>query len=83
MFDQTDMAAAKEKFGSWAAIGGNVPASLFKAGTPREMEDYVKGLIDTAAPGGGYFVAPGAVIDDATAENVHAYIKATHEHGVY
>ena len=83
MFDQTDMAAVKEKFGSWAAIGGNVPASLFKAGTPQQMEDYVKALIDTAAPGGGYFVAPGAVIDDATAENVHAYIKATHEHGVY
>jgi uroporphyrinogen-III decarboxylase len=83
MFDQTDMAAAKQKFGSWACIGGNVPASLFKAGTPQQMADYVKKLIDTAAPGGGYFVAPGAVIDDATAENVHAYIKATRDYGVY
>jgi uroporphyrinogen-III decarboxylase len=83
MFDQTDMAAVKEKFGGWACVGGNVPASLFKAGTPRQMEDYVKKLIDTCAPGGGFFVAPGAVIDDATAENVHAYIKATKEHGVY
>ncbi|MBN1286703.1 MAG: uroporphyrinogen decarboxylase [Anaerolineae bacterium] len=83
MFDQTDMAAAKEKFGSWACIGGNVPASLFKAGTPQQMEAYVKNLIDTAAPGGGFFVAPGAVIDDAVAENVHAYIKATKEYGVY
>lgn len=83
MFDQSDMAAVKEKFGSWACIGGNVPASLFKAGTPQQMEDYVKRLIDTAAPGGGYFVAPGAVIDDATPENVHAYIKTTREYGVY
>ena len=83
MFDQTDMAAAKAKFGSWACIGGNVPASLFKAGTPQQMKDYVKKLIDTCAPGGGYFVAPGAVIDDATEENVHAYIAATKEFGAY
>lgn len=83
MFDQTDLAAAKEKFGSWACIGGNVPASLFKAGTPQQMEDYVKRSIEIAAPGGGYFVAPGAVIDDARAENVHAYLSATRKYGVY
>jgi len=82
-FDQTDMAAAKEKFGSWACIGGNVPASLFKAGTPQQMEDAVKRLIDTAGPGGGYFIAPGVVIDDAETANVHAYLKAAKEYGVY
>jgi uroporphyrinogen-III decarboxylase len=83
MFDQTDMAAVKEKFGGWACFGGNVPASLFKAGTPQQMENYVKNLIDTVAQDGGYFVAPGAVIDDAVAENVHTYIKTTQEYGVY
>jgi hypothetical protein len=82
-FDRTDMAAAKEKFGSWACIGGNVPASLFKAGSTKQMEDAVKKLIDTAGPGGGYFIAPGAIIDDAVTANVHAYLKTAKEYGVY
>lgn len=83
MFDQTDMAAAKEKIGGWACIGGNVPASLYKAGSPQQMKDYVKELVDIAAPGGGFFLAPGAVVDDATTENLHAYLAAGKEFGVY
>jgi hypothetical protein len=83
MFDQTDMEAVKEKFGSWACFGGNVPASLFKAGTPQEMEEHVKNLIATVGQDGGYFVTPGAVVDDATPENVHAYLRAGREYGVY
>lgn len=82
-FDQTDMSAAKEKIGGWACIGGNVPASLFKAGTPARMEDAVKKLMDTAAPGGGYFIANGAILDDAEAVNVHTYLKAAKNFGVY
>jgi len=83
LFDQTDMAAAKEKIGGWACIGGNVPSSLFMAGTPAQMEDAVKKLMDTAAPGGGYFLSHGAILDDAKAENVHAFLKAGKEYGVY
>jgi uroporphyrinogen-III decarboxylase len=83
LFDQTDMKAVKDKFGPWACIGGNVPASMFKAGTPAQMEEYVKKLLDTCAPGGGFFISPGAVLDHAQAENVHTYLKAAKEYGVY
>jgi hypothetical protein len=83
LFDKTDMAAVKQKFGSWACLGGNVPASLFKAGTPQQMTDYVKQLIDVCAPGGGFFLSPGAVLDHAEADNVHAYLKAGKELGMY
>jgi uroporphyrinogen-III decarboxylase len=82
-FDQTEMAAAKKKIGGWACIGGNVPVSLFQTGAPRQMEDAVKRLIDTAAPGGGYYIAPGASIDDAAPANVHAYLKTARTYGVY
>ena len=71
------------QWASWACVGGNVPASLFKAGTPQQMDDYVKQLIDTCAPGGGFFLSPGAVLDHAEAANVHAYLKAGKEYGVY
>lgn len=83
LFDQTDMAAAKEKVGPWAAIGGNVASSMFVTATPQEMQDDVKALMDTCAPGGGYFLANGAVLDDATEENVAAFLEAGRDHGGY
>ncbi|MFH0730243.1 MAG: uroporphyrinogen decarboxylase family protein [Pseudomonadota bacterium] len=83
LFDRTSMKAAKEKFGGFACIGGNVPASLFATGTPEMMESYCKELIDMAAPGGGFFLAPGAVIDQAKPENMAAYLNATKKFGVY
>jgi hypothetical protein len=83
LFDQTDMAAAKKKIGPWACIGGNVPSSLFMTGAPARMEDAVKKLMDTAAPGGGYFLNNGAVLDDAEADNVHAYLRAGKKYGKY
>lgn len=63
IFDRTDMKAAKEKVTCWGGISGNVPASLFKQGSAQDLDDYCKNLIETCAPGGGFCVAPGAVID--------------------
>jgi hypothetical protein len=82
-FDQTDMAAAKKHFGSWAAIAGNVPSSLLHAGTPEQVSDHVKNLIDTVGKDGGYAMATGAVLDHTTPENLHAMFKTTKEYGVY
>jgi hypothetical protein len=42
-----------------------------------------KKLLEIAAPGGGYSIAPGVSIDDAEPANVHAYLKTAKEHGVY
>ena len=83
IFDQTDMAEAKKKFGSWACVGGNVPSSLFKVGTAEHMEVYVKKLIEACAPGGGFFLSPGAVLDQAKAENIHTYLRIARECGTY
>lgn len=64
-------------------MGGNVPISLFKAGGPEQVEDAVKELMDIAAPGGGFFIAPGAAPDDAELPNVRAFLKAVKDYGVY
>ena len=82
-FDQTDMANAKKSFGPWAAIGGNVPGSLFQTGTPETMRAYVRQLMDTCKPGGGYFMAPGVVVDHAKEENFRAWLEAGIEYGAY
>jgi hypothetical protein len=82
-FDQTDMAKAKEILGDVACIGGNMPSALLSVGTPQDVKDYARKLIDTAGKNGGYIMANGAVIDEAKPENVHAMIDFTKEYGVY
>lgn len=83
LFDQTDMAVAKEKIGPWAGIGGNVPSSLFLTATPEQMREDVRELMEVCAPGGGYFLCNGAVMDDGTEENIKAYLQAGRDFGAY
>ena len=82
-FDATDMAKAKKTIGQVACIGGNVPNDLLSVGTPSQVKDYVKNLIDTCAKGGGYIVANGVAADDARPENMKAMIDFTKEYGIY
>lgn len=82
-FDLTDMAQVKKKFGSWAAFGGNVSGSLLYTCTAKQVEDFVKNLIDTVARDGGFALATGVVLDHAKAENLHAMFKTCKEYGVY
>jgi len=77
------MKTAKEKLGGKACIGGNVPASLFAAGTAEQVDQYCKELMEQVAPGGGFFLAPGAVIDHASPETIHAFVQSTKKYGVY
>jgi hypothetical protein len=82
-FDATDMAKAKRILGDVACIGGNVPTDLLSVGTPQQIKDYVKKLIDTCAKGGGYVVANGVAADNVKPENVKVMIDFTKEYGVY
>jgi len=83
MIDNTDMAKAKKTLGSVACLAGNMPSALLKLGTPQEVKDYAKKLIDTCSKGGGFIMSNGAFFDDAKPENVHAMIDFTKEYGVY
>lgn len=83
MVDQTDMTKAKETLGKNACLIGNVSSSLLGLGTPQEVKEYVKKLIDTAGKDGGLIVSNGAFFDEAKAENVKAMVDAAKEYGVY
>ncbi len=83
IFSQIDMAVAKALIGPWACIAGNVPASLFKQGSQEMLESYCKDLIETCAPGGGFFLFPGAVIDQANPENIHTFLNSARKFGTY
>ncbi|OGO32730.1 MAG: hypothetical protein A2Z29_07930 [Chloroflexi bacterium RBG_16_56_11] len=82
-FDQTDMAAAKKILGNTSCIVGNVPTSVVKTATPRQVREYCRKLIADCAPGGGYILAGGASIDKGKIENLRAMMDAAKEYGVY
>jgi uroporphyrinogen-III decarboxylase len=82
-FDQTDMAKVKQTLGKVACIGGNMPTDLLAVGTPQQVKDYAKKLIDTCSQGGGYIMVNGVVADDVKPENFKAMIDFTKEYGVY
>jgi hypothetical protein len=83
MIDQTDMADAKETLGQNACLLGNVPSAMLSVGTPQEVRDYAKKLIDTAGKGGGFIMGNGSFFDHAKPENVKAMVDFTKEYGVY
>ena len=74
LFDQTDMALAKETIGTVACIQGNVPLSLLYAGSPEETAEYCRRLIDTAGRGGGFVLDAGAVAEDGKPDNLRAMV---------
>jgi uroporphyrinogen-III decarboxylase len=82
-FDQTDMAEAKKVLGDISCIAGNVPSSLVKTGTSRQIKENCRQLIETCAPGGGYMLAGGAHIDTGDIANLRVMMEAAYEYGTY
>ena len=83
LFDQTDMARAKKTIGTVACIQGNMPISLIHAGTPEQVGEYTRRLIDDAAADGGFILDFGAIADGGKEENLEAMLTTAWEYGVY
>ncbi len=82
-FEATDMAKAKAILGETVSIRGNVPLSILVTGTPDDVRQYCRRLIDTAGKGGGFIMDASTGLDDAKIENVQAMFDYTREHGAY
>jgi hypothetical protein len=82
-FEEVDLYKAKEILGETVCFRGNVPGSLLYVGTPQQVKDYVKKLIDVVGKGGGLMVDCGIWFDEAKHENVKAMVDFTKEYGVY
>jgi len=78
-----DMAKAKQVLGDVACILGNVPNWMLVSGTPEDVKDYCKRLIDVVGKGGGLIMDTGALVDEAKPENLKAMFEFTREYGVY
>ena len=82
-FDKTDMARAKKILGDKCSISGNVPSSLLIKGTPQEVKEYCRNLIEVCGVGGGYILSEGAADVEARLENLLAMAEAVREYGIY
>ena len=82
-FESTDMIKAKKVLGDTVCIRGNVPLSILVGGTPDDVRQYCKKLIDVAGKGGGFIMDTATGVDDAKIENVKAMFDFTREYGVY
>jgi hypothetical protein len=82
-FEQMDMARAKEVLGKTACIAGNVPPSVLLTGTPREVKEYCRSLIEIAGKGGGFILTGASGMDKGDPENLRAMMEAAQEYGMY
>lgn len=84
-FDVIDLHKAKEMIGDVMCFWGNVPAQMLVTGTPAEVTDYVRNLIDIFGDNGGLIVdgAVDGVPPESRPENVEAMTAAVFKYGVY
>jgi hypothetical protein len=83
LFDRTDMAKAREVLGGKVCIGGGFPISLILTGTPDQVKEETKKLIDTAASDKGYILSIGCAMDEAKADTLSAFIETGKAYGTY
>ena len=81
MFDATNLHEARRHLGDYQCFGGNVPGALITTGTPQEMDDYVRRLIEDVAAPGGFILGTGIVVDEARNECMKAMIEAGLKYG--
>jgi len=82
---EMDLKTLKKEFGSRLVFHGGINVqTVLPHGTPAEVRDEVKRVIDILAPGGGYVLAPSHNIQgDTPPENVVAMFEAALEFGRY
>ena len=82
--DRGDIIKVHKQIGHKFCISGGIPNYLLSLGTPDEVRDCCKKVIDGVAGDGGYIMDAGAIVqNDAKVENIRAMTDFTREYGVY
>lgn len=81
-FERTDLFRAKAVLGDVVCLRGNVPASMLNTGTPDDVRDHCRKLIEGIGKDGGFILDGGIGIpDEARPENVRTMFRTVHEYG--
>lgn len=82
--DQGELLETHRRIGHKFCLSGGLPNRILSFGTPDQVRDYCKRIIDEVAVDGGYIMDAGAIMqDDTSIENMTAMTEATREYGVY
>ena len=82
-FEEVDLKLAKKELGDTACLMGGFPVYTVRYGTPEQIEEQVKELLDIMAPGGGYLFTTGYSLEDCPEENMEALLQAVEKYGKY
>jgi uroporphyrinogen-III decarboxylase len=83
LVDSTDIFKVKEILGKNMCLAGNMPPLLLQKGTPDEVKEYAKKLIDVVGKDGGFLMAPRSSMDMTDPKLVKLWFDFTKEYGVY
>jgi hypothetical protein len=82
--DRGDIFEVHRTLGEKFCISGGVPNDLLAFGTPEDVRQRCKKVIDEVAQDGGFIMDAAAIMqDEPTVENVRAMTEATREFGGY
>lgn len=82
-FEKVDMALAKKELGGIACIMGGFSPYIINYGTPQQIDEEIKRLLDIVAPGGGYLFNTSYALEDCPKENFEAVLHAIDKYGKY
>lgn len=74
--EKTDIFRAKEVLGDHMCIQGGVPPTLLQVGSPQDVDEHCKKLIEVVGKGGGFIMSAGSSIDYAKPANIKAMVDA-------
>ena len=60
-----------------------MPLSLLQVGTPDQVREYARRLIDEVGRDGGFIMTSNTVLDEADPELLRTWVEFTMEYGVY
>jgi len=82
--DKGDIFEVHKRLGDKFCISGGIPNDLLAFGSPEEVKEYAKKVIEIVGKDGGYVIDAEAIVQsDARAENVKAITDAVLEYGEY
>jgi hypothetical protein len=82
-FDETDMTRAKKIVGKNSSISGIVPYSLMRMGTPQDIKEYCRKVIEVCGVDGGFILNGNVVATEKNPEKMRVFMQAAREYGRY
>jgi hypothetical protein len=81
--DQGDIFETHKRIGHKFCLSGGIPNFLLSYGTPDQVRERCRKVIDEVARDGGYVMDASAIVMDAKIDNMRAMTEFTREYGVY